>query len=70
VLVEELRVDAYNLLMNNGVAAGQDVHHAHLHITPRSPGDGYYAFGGKHFVPPVDDVQQLEAQLMAAARAS
>jgi diadenosine tetraphosphate (Ap4A) HIT family hydrolase len=36
--------------MNNGPAAGQDVFHAHLHITPRSMGDGYYRFGGKHEV--------------------
>ena len=36
----------YNLLMNNGAAAGQDIPHAHLHVTPRSTGDGYYRVGG------------------------
>jgi len=48
VLVEAVNPDGYNLLLNNGAAAGQDVFHAHLHITPRSTGDGYYRFGGKH----------------------
>jgi histidine triad (HIT) family protein len=28
-----------NLIMNNGVAAGQEVFHAHLHIVPRRTGD-------------------------------
>lgn len=50
VLVEALRPDGYNLLMNNGAAAGQDVFHAHLHITPRATGDGYYRYGGGHEV--------------------
>src|SRR4051794_34309974 len=50
VLVEAVHPDGYNLLMNNGAAAGQDVFHAHLHITPRSTGDGYYRYGGKHQV--------------------
>lgn len=50
VLVEALRSDGYNLLVNNGAAAGQDVFHAHLHITPRSIGDGYYEFSGNHRV--------------------
>lgn len=29
-----------NLGMNNGVTAGQLIHHAHLHIIPRFQGDG------------------------------
>jgi len=29
-----------NLLQNNGEAAGQTVHHFHLHIIPRMAGDG------------------------------
>ncbi len=37
-------VEAFNLNMNNGSAAGQDVFHAHFHIIPRFPG----AFGEWH----------------------
>jgi diadenosine tetraphosphate (Ap4A) HIT family hydrolase len=47
-LVQALRPDGYNVLINNGVAAGQDVSHVHVHITPRSAGDGYYEFGDRH----------------------
>ncbi len=30
---------AYNIVMNNGKAAGQVVPHAHIHIIPRFKGD-------------------------------
>ena len=29
----------FNLVVNNGAAAGQTVEHAHIHIVPRYPGD-------------------------------
>ena len=32
--------DGYNLLCNNGRAAGQIVEHLHFHIIPRNAGDG------------------------------
>lgn len=32
--------DGYNLLCNNGRAAGQIVEHLHFHIIPRNVGDG------------------------------
>jgi histidine triad (HIT) family protein len=66
VLAETLRPDGYNLLMNNGGAAGQDVPHAHLHITPRSSGDGYYRFGGRHEVLAGDDASALGERLRQA----
>lgn len=31
---------AYNVLQNNGEAAGQEVPHVHFHIIPRAAGDG------------------------------
>jgi histidine triad (HIT) family protein len=67
ILRATLGVTAYNLLMNNGAAAGQDTMHAHLHVTPRVAGDGYYQFGGKVVVPAEDEVRALEASLLAAA---
>lgn len=34
--------DGYNLLCNNGRAAGQLVEHLHFHIIPRNDGDGVF----------------------------
>jgi len=34
--------DGYNLLCNNGRAAGQLVEHLHFHIIPRNAGDGVF----------------------------
>jgi histidine triad (HIT) family protein len=35
--------DGYNVLCNNGRAAGQVVDHLHFHIIPRRAGDGVFA---------------------------
>ena len=34
--------DGYNLLCNNGTAAGQLIEHLHFHIIPRNVGDGVF----------------------------
>lgn len=34
-----LKCDGYNLVQNNGEAAGQTVNHFHLHLIPRYDGD-------------------------------
>ncbi len=34
--------DGYNLLCNNGRAAGQLIEHLHFHIIPRNAGDGVF----------------------------
>ncbi|HEX8358841.1 MAG TPA: HIT family protein [Longimicrobium sp.] len=40
-----LATDAANLLVNDGPAAGQQVPHVHLHLVPRSRGDGVGMMG-------------------------
>ena len=40
-LMGETEKKDYNLLTNNGRVAGQVVGHFHLHILPRSEGDGF-----------------------------
>ncbi len=35
--------DGYNILCNNGRAAGQLVEHLHFHIIPRKTGDGVFS---------------------------
>ena len=37
-----MNADGYNVLCNNGTAAGQLVGHLHFHIIPRSTGDGIF----------------------------
>jgi histidine triad (HIT) family protein len=34
--------DGYNVLCNNGRAAGQLIEHLHFHIIPRNTGDGVF----------------------------
>jgi len=38
-----MECDGYNILCNNGRAAGQLVEHLHWHIIPRNDGDGVFA---------------------------
>ena len=40
VVTAAMESDGYNLLCNNGRAAGQLVEHLHFHIIPRNTGDG------------------------------
>ena len=39
-LTDILGCDGYNIVQNNGEAAGQTVFHFHLHMIPRYKGDG------------------------------
>jgi diadenosine tetraphosphate (Ap4A) HIT family hydrolase len=46
------RPDGYNIGSNVGIAAGQTVAHAHLHVIPRYQGDVADARGGIRWVVP------------------
>lgn len=37
-----MNAEGYNVLCNNGTAAGQLVEHLHFHIIPRNTGDGVF----------------------------
>ncbi|MHC5110118.1 MAG: HIT family protein [Planctomycetota bacterium] len=39
-LLEATHADGFNVLVNNGSAAGQEVMHVHWHVIPRVTGDG------------------------------
>ena len=41
-VVSAVDAEAYNVLCNNGTAAGQLVEHVHFHIIPRNAGDGVF----------------------------
>ncbi len=41
-VADAMGAEGYNLLCNNGRAAGQVVEHLHFHIIPRNSGDGVF----------------------------
>lgn len=43
-MTEKLGAKGFNLLQNNGEAAGQSVMHFHMHLIPRYDGDGQQLF--------------------------
>lgn len=48
----EFDPQGYNLGVNVGCAAGQTIHHAHVHVIPRYDGDMVDATGGvRHVIP-------------------
>ena len=42
-VVSAMNSDGYNLLCNNGRAAGQLIEHLHFHIIPRNTGDNVFS---------------------------
>ncbi|MCH7850376.1 MAG: HIT family protein [Nanoarchaeota archaeon] len=40
-IMKDYKHESFNLIINDGEAAGQVVSHLHLHIIPRNVGDGY-----------------------------
>ncbi len=41
-VISAMKSDGYNILCNNGRAAGQVIEHLHFHIIPRLTGDGVF----------------------------
>ena len=41
---ERLNADGFNVIQNNGTAAGQSVMHFHVHVIPRYENDGIFEF--------------------------
>lgn len=41
-MTDKLNCDGFNIVQNNGEAAGQTVFHFHMHLIPRHKGDGAF----------------------------
>lgn len=53
ILIKRFRPDGFNIGINDGVAAGQTVAHAHVHIIPRYRNDVSDPRGGiRRILPP------------------
>jgi len=61
---------AYNLGLNNGSEAGQEVPHVHLHIVPRFDGDGGRPIHAIQPSPPEIGDDEMEEIASAVASAS
>jgi diadenosine tetraphosphate (Ap4A) HIT family hydrolase len=64
----EVRCEGVNLFLADGVVAGQEVFHAHLHVLPRFDGDGFglqYAPDYPNF-PPRATLDAVAASVRAA----
>lgn len=61
-LLDELKPDGFNIGVNQGVAAGQTVLHAHVHIIPHRSGDVADPRGGVRWVVPGKAAYWLEDQ--------
>ena len=63
-----IRADGVNLFVADGVAAGQDVFHAHLHVIPRFAADGF-AIDAAAWRSPPPDRAELDRQATAIRKA-
>ncbi len=52
IVVDKYNPDAFNIGINEGVAAGRTIHHLHVHLIPRYKGDVKNPIGGvRHVIP-------------------
>lgn len=65
IIKNQLNCDGINILQNNGVAAGQSVHHFHIHIIPRYK-DDKLGIVWKQIEPTDEEIQQLAKKLSTA----
>ena len=59
---ERLGADGFNVLQNNGTAAGQSVRHLHIHVIPRFDNDGVLGLW-KPMEPSMDELRAMGEKL-------
>ena len=58
-MTKKLGCDGFNLVQNNGQAAGQTVFHFHLHLIPRYKDDGQ-TLGWKPLEPTQEELEEIK----------
>ena len=61
-MTEKLHADGFNLVQNNGEAAGQTVMHFHLHLIPRYENDGQHILWKPGTVSP-EELDEIQKQI-------
>jgi diadenosine tetraphosphate (Ap4A) HIT family hydrolase len=62
-----LRCEGVNFFLADGTAAGQEVHHVHLHVFPRWHGDGHHLrFSPSYFQLPTRAEVEVSAEILRA----
>ena len=61
IMKDKLGCDGFNLVQNNGEAAGQTVFHFHMHLIPRYENDGQ-EIGWKPGSPSQDELEEIKKQ--------
>lgn len=62
IMKDKLECDGFNLVQNNGEAAGQTVFHFHMHLIPRYENDGQ-EIGWKPGSPSQDELEEIKKQI-------
>lgn len=62
IMKDKLGCDGFNLVQNNGEAAGQTVFHFHMHLIPRYENDGQ-EIGWKPGSPSQDELEEIIKQI-------
>ena len=62
IMKDKLGCDGFNLVQNNGEAAGQTVVHFHMHLIPRYENDGQ-EIGWKPGSPSQDELEEIKKQI-------
>lgn len=65
----EVHCDGVNFFLADGVTAGQEVFHVHLHVIPRTPGDGF-GLRGRPTSPARGDLDYLAGSIRGALERS
>jgi len=63
LIKSKLKVEAYNILENNGPSAGQIIPHLHFHVVPRYPDDGLSLWPSRNFEK--EDFERIKNKLLS-----